>query len=100
MYRTMMEARKPIKIVARAFKGPDGQWGVMPGAVVFFAPDQSKPDTQMIRGISVSAGETRPTYEALVEWLEEKARREVKEVLALDDQDSMKLVIESEIKIG
>ena len=34
MYKSMIEARKPNKVVARAFKGPDGQWGVRPGAGV------------------------------------------------------------------
>ncbi|MEP6959523.1 MAG: hypothetical protein ABI980_12405 [Nitrospirota bacterium] len=99
MYRSMIEARKPIKVVARAFKGPDGQWGVRPGAVVLYATEKTKPDTQTILGLSVATGETRPTNEGIVEWLEEKARRAVKEALRLDEQESMKLVIESDIKI-
>jgi hypothetical protein len=99
MYRSMIEARKPIKVVARAFKGPDGQWGVMPGAVVLYATDKTKPDTQTILGLPVATGETMPTYEKIVEWLEEKARRGVKEALHLDEQEAMKLVIKSNIKI-
>jgi hypothetical protein len=62
----MIEARKPIKVVARAFKGPDGQWGVMPGAVVLYGTEKPKPDTQMILGLSVATGETMPTYEGIV----------------------------------
>jgi hypothetical protein len=99
MYKSMIEARKPIKVVARAFKGPDGQWGVRPGAVVVYATEKTKPDTQMILGLSVATGETRPTHEGIVAWLEEKARRGVKEALYLDEQEAMKLVIESDIKI-
>jgi hypothetical protein len=34
-----------------------------------------------------------------VKWLEEKARRGVKEALHLDEQETMKLVIEPTIKI-
>ena len=99
MYKSMIEARKPIKVVARAFKGPDGQWGIRPGAVVLYATEKTKPDTQTILGLAVATGETRPTKEGIVEWLEEKARRAVKEALHLDEQEAMKLVIESDIKI-
>ena len=99
MYRSMIEARKPIQIVARAFKGPDGQWGVMPGAVVFYATEKTKPNTEMILCRSIDTGEMRPTYEGIVEWLEEKARRGVKEALHVDEQEAMKLVIEHDIKI-
>ncbi|HZC82335.1 MAG TPA: hypothetical protein VE222_11600 [Nitrospiraceae bacterium] len=99
MYRSMIEARKPIKIVARAFKGPDGQWGVMPGAVVFYATEKTKSNAEMILCQSIDTGEIRPTYEGIVKWLEEKARRGVKEALHLDEQETMKLVIEPTIKI-
>ena len=99
MYKSMIEARKPIKVVARAFKGPDGQWGVMPGAVVLYATEKANPDTQTILGLSVAMGDTRPTSEGIVTWLEEKARRAVKEHLHLDEQEAMKLAFESEIKI-
>jgi len=95
----MIEARKPIKVVARAFKGPDGQWGVMPGAVVLYATEKTKPNTEMILCQSIDTGEIRPTYEGIAEWLEAKARRGVKEALHLDEQETMKLVIESDIKI-
>jgi hypothetical protein len=53
----------------------------------------------MIRCQSIDTGETRPTHAGIVEWLEEKARRGVKEALHLDEQETLKLVIESEIKI-
>ena len=99
MYKSMIEARKPIKVVARAFKGPDGQWGVRPGAVVLYATEKTKPNTEMILCQSIDTGETRPTNEGIVEWLEEKARRGVKEALQLNEQEAMKLVIESDIKI-
>ena len=99
MYRSMIEARKPIKVVARAFKGPDGQWGVMPGAVVLYATEKTKPNTEMILCQSIDTGEIRPTYEGIAEWLEANARRGVKEALHLDEQETMKLVIESDIKI-
>ena len=99
MYRSMIKARKPLKVVARAFKRPDGQWGIIPGAIVFYANEKTKPDTQIILGLSVVMGETRPTYEGIVAWLEEKARRAVKEELHLDEQESMTLAIESDIKI-
>jgi hypothetical protein len=99
MYRSMIEARKPIKVVARAFKGSDGQWGVMPGAVVLYATEKTKPNTEMILCQSIDTGEIRPTYEGIAEWLEAKARRGVKEALHLDEQETMKLVIESDIKI-
>jgi len=95
----MIEARKPIKVVARAFKGPDGQWGVMPGAVVLYATEKTKPNSEMILCQSIDTGEIRPTYEGIAEWLEAKARRGVKEALHLDEQETMKLVIESDIKI-
>ena len=99
MYKSMIEARKPIKLVARLFMGPDGQWGVRPGAVVVYATEKTKPNTEMIRFQSIDTGETRPTNEGIVEWLEEKARRAVKEALRLDEQETIKLVIESDIKI-
>src|SRR5689334_10130543 len=99
MYRSMIEARKPIKVVARAFKGPDGQWGVLPGAVVLYATEKTKPNSEMILCQSIDTGEIRPTYEGIAEWLEAKARRSVKEALHLDEQETMKLVIESDIKI-
>ena len=99
MYRSMIEARKPIKVVARAFKGPDGQWGVLPGAVVLYATEKTKPNSEMILCQSIDTGEIRPTYEGIAEWLEAKARRGVKEALHLDEQETMKLVIESDIKI-
>ena len=85
MYKSMIEARKPIKVVARAFKGPDGQWGIRPGVVVLYATEKTKPDTQAILGLSVATGETRPTYEGIVAWLEEKAHREVKATLSVDE---------------
>jgi len=99
MYKTMIEARKPIKLVARLFLRPDGQWGVMPGAVVVYATEKTNPNAEMIRFQSIDTGETMPTNAGIVEWLEEKARRGVKEALRLDEQETMKLVIESEIKI-
>jgi hypothetical protein len=99
MYKSMIEARKPIKLVARLFKGPDGQWGVRPGAVVVYATEKTKPNTEMIRCQSIETGETRPTNAGILEWLEGKARRGVKEALHLDEQEAVKLVIESEIKI-
>ena len=99
MYRSMIEARKPIKVVARLLQRPDGQWGVTPGAVVFYATEKTAPNTEMILCQSIDTGETRPTNEGIVAWLEEKARRGVKEALHLDEQETMKLVIESEIKI-
>ena len=67
----MIEARKPIKVVARAFKGPDGKWGVRPGAVVLHATEKTKPNTEMILCQSIDTGEIRPTYEGIAEWLEE-----------------------------
>lgn len=99
MYKSMIEARKPIKVVARAFKGPDGQWGVMPGAVVFYATEKTKPNSETILCQSIDTSEIRPTYEGIAEWLEKKARRGIKEALHLDEQETMKLVVESDIKI-
>jgi len=99
MYKAMIEARKPIKVVARLFLGPDGQWGVRPGAVVVYATEQTTPSTEMLRFQSIDTGETRPTNAGIVEWLEEKARRGVKDALQLDEQEAMKLVIEPEIRI-
>jgi hypothetical protein len=99
MYKTIIEDRKPIKVVARLFLGPDGQWEVRPGAVVVYAAEQSTPSTEMLRFQSIDTGETRPTNAGMVEWLEEKARRGVREALRLDEQESLKLLIESEIKI-
>ena len=55
--------------------------------------------SQTILGLSVAMGDTRPTSEGIVTWLEEKARRAVKEHLHLDEQEAMKLTIESEIKV-
>ena len=97
MYKTMIEARKPIKLVARLFKGPDDQWGVRPGAMVV-ATDKTNPNAEMSLYRLVDTSETRPTYTELVKWLEEKARQRLKEALQLDEQEAMKLVIESEIK--
>ena len=94
MYKTMMEARKPIKIVARLFLA-DGQWAVRPGAMVVYAKESISP----VLCLTIETGETRPSQAAIVEWLEEKARRGVKEALHLDEQEASKLVIESEIKI-
>ena len=99
MYKSMIEARKPIRVVARLFVGANGQWGVRPGAVVVYATEQTKPNAEMLRFQSIDTGETRPSNAGIVEWLEEKARRGVKEALHLDEQETMKLVIESEIKI-
>lgn len=99
MYKTMIEARKPIKLVARLFLGPDGQWGVRPGAVVVYATEKTNPNGEMIRFQSIDTGETRSTNAGIVEWLEEKARRGVMEALRIDEQESLKLLIESEIKI-
>jgi hypothetical protein len=99
MYKTMIEARKPIKLVARLFKGPDDQWGVRPGAMVVYATDKTNPNAEMTIYRLVDTGETRPTHTGIVEWLEEKARRRIKEALQLDEQKTLKLVIESEIKI-
>src|SRR5262245_3031489 len=97
MYKTQVEARKPVKIVARLLLGPDGQWGVKPGAVVVYT-EQTTPSTEMVRFQSMDTEETRPTQSAMVEWLQEKARRGVREALHLDEQEALKLVIESEIK--
>jgi len=99
MYKTMIEARKPIKLVARLFLRPDGQWGVRPGAVVVYATEKTNPNAEMIRFQSIDTGETRSTNAGIVEWLEEKARRGVMEALRIDEQESLKLLIESEIKI-
>ena len=69
------------------------------GAVVLHATEKTKPNTEMILCQSIDTGEIRPTYEGIAEWLEEKARRGVKEALHLDEQETIKLVIESDIKI-
>jgi len=98
MYKTMIEARKPIRLVARLFKGPDDQWGVRPGAMVVCATDKTNPNAEMSLYRLVDTGETRPTQTELVKWLEEKARQRLKEALQLDEQEALKLVIESEIK--
>ena len=98
MYKSMIEARKPIKVVARLFMA-DGQWGVRPGAVVVYVTETTKPSTEMIQLQSIDTGETRPTHAGMVEWLQEKARRGVKDALHLDEQEAMKLVIEPEITI-
>jgi hypothetical protein len=98
MYKSMIEARKPIKVVARLFMA-DGQWGVRSGAVVVYTPDQAQSSPDMLRFQSIDTGETRPTHAGMVEWLEEKARRGVREALHLDEQEALNLVIESEIKI-
>ena len=89
----MMEARKPIKIVARLFLA-DGQWGVRPGAAALYA----KESISSVHCLLLATGETRPTQAAIVEWLEENARRGVKEALQLNEQEAVKLVIESDIK--
>ncbi len=99
MYKSMVEARKPIKVVARLFLGPDGQWGARPGAVVVYVKETTVPSTEVIQFQSIDTGETRPTNAGMVEWLEQKARRGVREALHLDEQEALKLVIESEIKI-
>jgi len=99
MYKSMIEARKPIKVVARAFKGPDGQWGVRPGAVVFYATEKAKPNTETILCQAIDTRDVRPTYEGIAEWLEEKARRAIQDALHLDEQEAMKLATESDIKI-
>ena len=94
MYKTMVEARKPIKIVARLFLA-EGQWGVRPGAMVVYAKESTSP----VLCLLIETGETRPTQTAIVEWLEGRARHSVKEALQLDEEEALKLVIESEIKI-
>jgi len=99
MYKSMIEARKPIKLVARLFKGPDDQWGVRPGAVVFYATEKTNPNAEMTLYRLIDTGETRPTHTGIVEWLEEKARRRLKEALQLEEREALKLVIGSEIKI-
>lgn len=99
MYKTMIEARKPIKVVARLFKGPDDQWGVRPGAMVVYATDKTNPNAEMTIFRLTDTGEMRSTHTGMVEWLEETARRRLKEALQLDAQEALKLVIESEIKI-
>ena len=67
--------------------------------MVVYATDKTNPNAGMTLYRLIDTGETRPTHAGIVEWLEEKARRGVKEALHLDEQETMKLVIESEIKI-
>jgi hypothetical protein len=67
--------------------------------MVVYVTDQTTPNAEMTLYRLVDTGETRPTPTGIVEWLEEKARRHLKEALQLDEQDALKLVIESEIKM-
>lgn len=99
MYKTMMESRKPIKIVARLFVAADGQWGVRPGAAVLYAIEPTKPGTETVLFQSIDTGDTRSTQAGMIEWLEGRARRRVKEALQLKEEEALKLVIETDIRI-
>ncbi len=87
-----------LRLQARAFQDPSGRWAVRPGAVVWYGTERSG-SIEVEKCLSVDTGETRPTYEAVVEWLQTKTRRAVGEVAGLNEQQKSKLVINSEIDI-
>ncbi len=97
-YRRNLVLRPRLKLQARVFQASSGHWEVRHGAIVWYAmARQGLVDTDV--STSVDTGETRPTYEEIVEWLETKTRQAVGEALGLTKQERNKLVIYSEIEI-
>ncbi len=95
--RANRELRQRLKLQARVFQEPSGKWRVRPGALVWYGTEQ-KGATKLDLCMSVDTGETRPTYEEIVAWLETKARTAVRESLSLNQLQSDELVINSEIQ--
>jgi hypothetical protein len=86
-----------IRLTARVVEGSRGQWGVQPGAMVWYGTEKRHNNIELDLAKSIDTGETRSSYEGIVEWLEEKARRAVKDAFGLDDQQGNKLVIKVEV---
>jgi hypothetical protein len=87
------------RLMARVFEGSSGQWGVQTGAMVWYATEKRRSNFELDVAMSIDTGETRPSYEEIVEWLEVKARRAVKDAFGLDEKKSNSLVIKSEVEI-
>ena len=96
--RRNLVLRPRLKLQARVFQAPSGHWGVRSNAIVWYATER-KGQVDADVNTSVDTGETRPTYEEIVEWLETKTRRAVGEALGLNEQERNKLVINPEIEI-
>ena len=86
-----------IRLTARVFEGSPSQWGVRPGAIVWYGTEKRHHNIELDLAISIDTGETRSSYEGIVEWLEEKTRRALKDEFGLDDQQGNKLVIKADV---
>ena len=84
------------KIEASVLEISTGQWCVHQ-ALVWYATRPGKITADVCT--SIATGETRPTYEEIVQWLETKARRAVGDIYSLNELERTGLIFDCTVKI-